>query len=155
MPRLLPISLQLELWLGIDIVGQQTHPGSALPHSRDYCAHAHLTNEEHSHVVSRNASRRRGVSIIFTNSARDRAYIPYVVHPIELRKRRGQSETMPKRMLVVDDSSPVLNSIKFMLESVPDWVVDGGAHDGREAIEKVALLNPDLVLLDLSMPVMN
>jgi DNA-binding NarL/FixJ family response regulator len=61
---------------------------------------------------------------------------------------------VPKRILVVDDSSQVLNSIKFMLESVPGWVVDGEAHDGREAIEKVALLNPDLVLLDLS-PVMN
>ena len=62
---------------------------------------------------------------------------------------------MPKRILVVDDSPPVLNSIKFMLESVPDWVVGGEANDGREAIEKVAILNPDLVLLDLSMPVMN
>lgn len=45
---------------------------------------------------------------------------------------------MPKRILVVDDSPPVLKSIKFMLESVPDWVVGGEAHDGREAIEKVA-----------------
>jgi CheY-like chemotaxis protein len=62
---------------------------------------------------------------------------------------------MPKRILVVDDSSPVLASIKFMLESVSDWIVAGVAHDGREAIEKVALLNPDLVLLDFTMPVMN
>jgi CheY-like chemotaxis protein len=62
---------------------------------------------------------------------------------------------MPKRILVVDDSPPVLNSIKFMLESVSDWIVAGEAHDGREAIEKVALLNPDLVLLDFTMPVMN
>ena len=35
------------------------------------------------------------------------------------------------------------------------WVVAGEACNGREGIEKVALLNPDLVLLDLSMPVMN
>jgi DNA-binding NarL/FixJ family response regulator len=62
---------------------------------------------------------------------------------------------MPKRILIVDDSAPVLNSVKFVLESVPDWVVGGEAHDGREAIDKVALLNPDLVLLDFSMPVMN
>ena len=58
-------------------------------------------------------------------------------------------------MEVVDDSAPVLNSVKFMLESVSDWVVGGEASNGREAIDKVALLNPDLVLLDLSMPVMN
>ena len=62
---------------------------------------------------------------------------------------------MPKRILIVDDSAPVRNSVKFMLESVPDWVVGGEARNGREAIDKVALLSPDLVLLDLSMPVMN
>jgi two-component system nitrate/nitrite response regulator NarL len=62
---------------------------------------------------------------------------------------------MPKRILVVDDSASVLNSIKFMLESVPDWAVVGEACNGREGIDQVALVNPDLVLLDLSMPVMN
>jgi DNA-binding NarL/FixJ family response regulator len=62
---------------------------------------------------------------------------------------------MPKLILIVDDSAPVRNSVKFMLESVPDWVVGGEARNGREAIDKVALLSPDLVLLDLSMPVMN
>ena len=62
---------------------------------------------------------------------------------------------MPKRILIVDDSAPVRNTVKFMLESVPDWVVGGEARNGREAIDKVALLSPDLVLLDLSMPVMN
>jgi two-component system nitrate/nitrite response regulator NarL len=62
---------------------------------------------------------------------------------------------MPKRILIVDDSTPVRNTVKFMLESVPDWVVGGEARNGREAIDKVALLSPDLVLLDFSMPVMN
>lgn len=62
---------------------------------------------------------------------------------------------MPKRILIVDDSAPVRNTVKFMLESVPDWVVGGEARNGREAIDKAALLNPHLVLLDLSMPVMN
>jgi DNA-binding NarL/FixJ family response regulator len=62
---------------------------------------------------------------------------------------------MPHRILIVDDCPPVLNSVKFLLESVPDWIVAGEARNGREGIDKVALLNPDLVLLDLSMPVMN
>ena len=69
--------------------------------------------------------------------------------------RDTQSQFMLKRFLVVDDSAPVVNSVKFMLESVPDWIVAGEAGNGQEGIEKVALLNPDLVLLDLSMPVMN
>jgi|ERR1700676_688621 len=62
---------------------------------------------------------------------------------------------MPKSILIVDDSAPVRNTVKFMLESVPDWVVGGEARNGREAIDKVALLSPDVVLLDLLMPVMN
>jgi CheY-like chemotaxis protein len=68
---------------------------------------------------------------------------------MEFRKSRGHSETRPKRILVVDDSSPVLNSIKFMLESVPDWIVDGEAHDGREAIEKLARVLSRNALIDL------
>lgn len=62
---------------------------------------------------------------------------------------------MPKRILVVDDSAPVLRTVKFMLESVPDWIVGGEACNGREALDQVAIVKPDLVLLDLSMPVMN
>ena len=62
---------------------------------------------------------------------------------------------MPKRILVVDDSALVVKSLKFSLESIPDWVVGGEAANGREAIEKVQRLKPDLVVLDLSMPVMN
>ena len=62
---------------------------------------------------------------------------------------------MPKHILIADDSAPVLNCVKFVLESVPDWVVVGEARNGCEAIDQAALLNPDLVLLDLSMPVMN
>ena len=62
---------------------------------------------------------------------------------------------MPKRILVVDDSPSVVKSLRSSIESIPDWVVGGEAGNGREAIEKVQRLNPDLVILDLSMPVMN
>jgi two-component system nitrate/nitrite response regulator NarL len=48
-----------------------------------------------------------------------------------------------------------VSTVKFMLESIPDWIVEGEARNGREAIDEVAVLNPDLVILDLSMPVMN
>ena len=37
---------------------------------------------------------------------------------------------MPKRIFVVDDSASVLSSVKFMLESVPDWMVAGEAGNG-------------------------
>jgi DNA-binding NarL/FixJ family response regulator len=41
------------------------------------------------------------------------------------------------------------------LEQQEEWEVSGEAADGREAIEKAQRLKPDLVELDLSMPVMN
>lgn len=41
------------------------------------------------------------------------------------------------------------------LEQQDGWEVCGEAADGREAIEKAQQLKPDLIVLDLSMPVMN
>jgi DNA-binding NarL/FixJ family response regulator len=60
---------------------------------------------------------------------------------------------MPKCILLVDDSTLVLRSLKSSLEGIPGWIVVGEAHDGRAAIDQ--RLNPDLVVLDLAMPVMN
>ncbi len=79
----------------------------------------------------------------------------YTLHRIEDRGAKAQSLLMPKRILVVDDSALVVRSLKSSLESIPDWIVGGEAANGREAIEKVQRLNPDLVVIDLSMPVMN
>jgi DNA-binding NarL/FixJ family response regulator len=58
-------------------------------------------------------------------------------------------------ILIVDDSPVVRHSLRSSLEQYPDWVVCGEAGDGREAIEKCRQLHPDLIILDLSMPVMN
>jgi DNA-binding NarL/FixJ family response regulator len=59
------------------------------------------------------------------------------------------------RILVVDDSSVVRQQLRRLLERYPEWEVCGEAIDGREAIDKVADLKPDLVLLDFAMPVLN
>jgi len=59
------------------------------------------------------------------------------------------------RILVVDDSSVVRQQLRRLLERYPEWEVCGEAIDGREAIEKVSELKPDLVLLDFAMPVLN
>ena len=58
-------------------------------------------------------------------------------------------------ILIVDDSPAVRHSLCSILEQCPDWVVCGEAADGREAIEKSKQLNPDLIILDLSMPRMD
>ena len=59
------------------------------------------------------------------------------------------------QILIVDDSSPIRKCIRTFIEQKTDWKVCGEAENGQVAIEKVKDLNPDLVVLDMSMPVMN
>lgn len=60
-----------------------------------------------------------------------------------------------KRILIVDDSPIVRRSLRIVLEQQPEWGVCGEARNGRDGIDKALQLNPDLVVLDLVMPVMN
>ena len=62
---------------------------------------------------------------------------------------------VPKRILIADDHEAVLRRVRAMLEADPVWEVCGDAVDGREAIEKAAKLQPDLVILDFAMPRLN
>jgi DNA-binding NarL/FixJ family response regulator len=62
---------------------------------------------------------------------------------------------LPYFILIVDDSAVVRRTLRYCFEQNPEWVVCGEAANGREAIEKAHQLRPDLVILDLSMPVMN
>ncbi|MDB4955010.1 MAG: response regulator receiver modulated CheB methylesterase [Myxococcales bacterium] len=56
------------------------------------------------------------------------------------------------RVLVVDDSPTVRNSLTEILRSDPDFDVVGVAGDGRRAIELTAQLRPDVVTLDMVLP---
>jgi DNA-binding NarL/FixJ family response regulator len=62
---------------------------------------------------------------------------------------------MPIKILIVDDSSTIRTLIRQSIESHTDWVVCGEAGNGKIAVTMVDKLRPDLVTLDLSMPVMN
>ncbi|MBK7141021.1 MAG: chemotaxis response regulator protein-glutamate methylesterase [bacterium] len=59
------------------------------------------------------------------------------------------------RILVVDDSAFMRKAITMMLESDPLIKVIGTARDGEEGVEKVRLLKPDLVTMDIEMPRMD
>ena len=59
------------------------------------------------------------------------------------------------RVLVVDDSRVLTKIVSRILERDPAIQVAGTAENGREAIEKVESLKPDVVTLDIEMPVMN
>jgi DNA-binding NarL/FixJ family response regulator len=56
------------------------------------------------------------------------------------------------RVLVVDDYPSVRKSIQTLLTKIPDIESVGEAADGREALERAAALEPDVVVMDISMP---
>jgi two-component system, NarL family, response regulator LiaR len=59
------------------------------------------------------------------------------------------------RVLLVDDHTVVRRGLRLVFELEDDLEVVGEAADGREALERVAALQPDVVVMDLLMPVMN
>ena len=59
-----------------------------------------------------------------------------------------------KRVLLVDDNSAVRSLVRQLFELEPDYEIAGEAENGQDAVEKAENLKPDLIILDLSMPVM-
>lgn len=59
------------------------------------------------------------------------------------------------KVLIVDDHTLVRDGIRALLALVADVKVVGEAANGREALEQVEKLTPDIVLMDLAMPIMN
>lgn len=59
------------------------------------------------------------------------------------------------RLLLVDDQSLICQGLKAMLSLEPDLQVVGMANNGEQALEQVEALQPDVVLMDLRMPVMD
>ena len=62
---------------------------------------------------------------------------------------------MPVKVLIVDDSGFFRHRIEEMLSDDPRMEVVGTAVNGREAVEKVKQLRPDVVTMDVEMPQMN
>jgi DNA-binding NarL/FixJ family response regulator len=62
---------------------------------------------------------------------------------------------VPLRLFLADDHEIVRFGLRNLLESQFGWSVVGEASDGKEAVEKVLLLEPDVTLLDISMPCLN
>ena len=59
------------------------------------------------------------------------------------------------RVLICDDQDLVCEGLRAILEASPEIQVAGVAHDGAEAVELVEKSQPDVVLMDLKMPIMN
>ena len=59
------------------------------------------------------------------------------------------------RLLICDDQTIVCEGLRAILANVPGIYVIGTAHNGLEVIEQIPTLKPDIILMDLKMPVMN
>jgi two-component system, chemotaxis family, chemotaxis protein CheY len=58
-------------------------------------------------------------------------------------------------VLIVDDSEFIRHALRELFREEADFEVCGEAENGKEAVEKAQRSRPELIVLDLSMPVMN
>lgn len=59
------------------------------------------------------------------------------------------------RVLIADDHTIVREGVRLLLDAQPDIAVVGEAADGNQALSLARSLSPDIVLLDIGMPLMN
>ena len=62
---------------------------------------------------------------------------------------------MRKRILIVDDGKEVREVMRAILEARTSYEICGEASNGAEAVQKTLELKPDLLLLDVAMPLLN
>ena len=62
---------------------------------------------------------------------------------------------MPIRIVLADDHVVMRNGLRLVLERQADFTVVGEANDGREAIAMTGRLLPDVVVMDIAMPLLN
>jgi DNA-binding NarL/FixJ family response regulator len=62
---------------------------------------------------------------------------------------------VPKRILIVDDGEEVRQVMRAVFEARTNYQICGEASNGAEAVEKALELKPDLLLLDVAMPMLN
>ena len=59
------------------------------------------------------------------------------------------------KVILADDHTIVRNGIRSLLEGLSDVEIVGEAQDGAEAITKVKELAPDVLMIDIAMPLLN
>jgi DNA-binding NarL/FixJ family response regulator len=62
---------------------------------------------------------------------------------------------MGSRILIVDDHEVVRQGVRTILRARPQWEVCGEAVNGRDAVEKAQSLDPDVIIMDITMPEMS
>jgi DNA-binding NarL/FixJ family response regulator len=66
-----------------------------------------------------------------------------------------ERETMKTRVLIVDDHQMYRSGLKSLIALQNDMEIVGEAENGQDAVSKTRMLPPDVILMDVSMPVMD
>ncbi|MGB5833483.1 MAG: PAS domain S-box protein [Thiohalocapsa sp.] len=78
-----------------------------------------------------------------------------ILEPPAAKSKSVESDSVRVRILLVDDHAMVRQGLSMLLSDEPDIEIVGEAQDGIEAIAQVERLNPEIVLMDYSMPRMD
>jgi len=81
--------------------------------------------------------------------------IAVIAGPSPLSERPYAVSEHQLRILVADDQEAIRKRVRSILVSRSDFQVCAEAANGMEAVEKAQALNPDLIILDITMPEMN
>jgi NarL family two-component system response regulator LiaR len=66
-----------------------------------------------------------------------------------------QNPMQSYRILIVDDIPTVREGLRWLFENEPEFTIIGEAGDGREAVRQATELAPDLVILDIELPLLD
>src|ERR1700755_2583568 len=72
-----------------------------------------------------------------------------------IENRQTARENMRYKVLIADDHGVVRKGLRLLLDQYPELVVVGEAANGREAVTMAASLSPQVVVLDVGMPLLN
>jgi DNA-binding NarL/FixJ family response regulator len=62
---------------------------------------------------------------------------------------------MSVKILIADDHEVVRQGLRTILKARPDWTIVGEVENGQQAVQAVSEIKPDIVVLDITMPVMS
>lgn len=60
-----------------------------------------------------------------------------------------------RKIFIIDDEALICNALRIVIDAQPDMEVVGVAYDGADALKRLEILRPDLILVDVRMPKMD
>lgn len=98
--------------------------------------------------------QKKSLTETFNLTSKSTAQLPKAVTAVQ-KAELLTNRTGPVRVLIAEDSAVCRMALVSILQTDPGIRIVGTAHNGQEAIEMVERLRPDLVTMDINMPVMD